>query len=105
MEALRIKRVMIMKPESTLNSKQENSLGHEWVFDWCARTLLGLRLCLQHARRARAESSAKNGNITVGCCRAGHDHPTSTNEGRLNEQMVNGERLNCPSEIIYCFHL
>lgn len=35
MEALSIKRVMIMKPQSTLNSKQENSLGQEWVSGSC----------------------------------------------------------------------
>lgn len=35
MEALCIKRVMIMKPQSTPNRKQEGSLGHEWVSVSC----------------------------------------------------------------------
>lgn len=45
MEALCIKRMMIMKPRSTLNSKQENSLGHEWVSVLC-RLVLPERLWL-----------------------------------------------------------
>ena len=35
METLCIKRVMIMKPPSTSNSKPEDSLGHEWVSVLC----------------------------------------------------------------------
>lgn len=54
-----------------------------------------------------AHSFALNAaGIYDGCYReAGRSHPTSTNEGRLNEQMVNEGRLNCPSEIIYYIHL
>lgn len=102
MEALCIKRVMIMKPRSTLNSKQENSLGHEWVSVLCrlerSPVCIGARVCA-HCFMAAAGKRYRR------CIQAGLDHPTSTNEGRLNEQMVNGGRLNCPSEIIYYFHL
>lgn len=79
-----------MKPQSTLNSKLENSLGQEWVSVLCQLALGNVPDAGKHHGRYR---------------RGGRDQPTSTNEGSLNEQMVNEGRLNCPSEIIYYFHL
>lgn len=90
MEALCIKRVMIMKPQSTLNSKQGNSLGRERVSVLCQLVLENVPEAGKHHGRYR---------------RAGRAHPTTTNEGSPNEQMVNEGRPNCPSEIIYYFHL
>lgn len=94
MKALRIKRVTIMKPRSTASGKTHQGASGVAVL-W---------------RLLRAQNSSPRlicgGWKVTGCCNgAGHDHPTFANEGRLNEQMVNEDRLNCPSEIIYCLHL
>ncbi len=88
-----------MKPQSTLNSKQENSLGQERVSPFC------VDLSVHRWRRSTRLCFTTDGKRLGRCGQAGRDHPTSTNEGRLNEQMVNGGRRNCPSEIIYYFHL
>lgn len=65
-----------------------------------------LVLCLGVCARALPHSKLQQGNIRVTRYRrAGRDHPTSTYGGRFNEQMVNEGSLNCPSEIMYHFHL